>query len=325
MGARNNLAAIFIQSDRYENAITHYTELLKQHPDDIEANYNIGVAYMSLGELNKAQQHYQRVLVKDTNHVDALSNLGAVYLRLKQYDKAKNVFQTALKLQPNNTTVAYMLAAITNNKKFNTSPKDYVHNLFDNYALTYDKHLTQTLHYHVPDDLDKILIDITAGETVSWQVLELGCGTGLCGKVLRKFSKHLTGIDLSDKMLAIARLKKTYDKLIGEDFIVYFQADNKHYDLIVAADVLVYFGDLRAVFQACKAHLAPQGLFIFSVEKTDKPDFKLQDTARFAHAQHYINNLAKKVGLTVIACHELIGRIQDNEPLYMNMFVLHRI
>ena len=45
-------------------------------------------------------------------------------------------------------------------------------------------------------------------------VLDLGCGTGLAGAAFRPFCDWLVGVDLSPAMLAQARDKGLYDRLV---------------------------------------------------------------------------------------------------------------
>jgi predicted TPR repeat methyltransferase len=43
--------------------------------------------------------------------------------------------------------------------------------------------------------------------------LDAGCGTGLCGPLLRPYASELTGVDLSAGMLDRARPRQVYDHL----------------------------------------------------------------------------------------------------------------
>ena len=45
-------------------------------------------------------------------------------------------------------------------------------------------------------------------------VLDAGCGTGLCGVLVAPFARRLVGVDLSDGMLAHAGDKNIYHALI---------------------------------------------------------------------------------------------------------------
>src|SRR4029077_15569585 len=71
------------------------------------------------------------------------------------------------------------------------------------------------------------------------------------------------------------------------------------YDLILAADTLVYLGDLEAVFAAAQARLAPEGQFLFTVEKADGEGFELGPKRRWRHSEAYLRRLAQQAGFGV--------------------------
>src|SRR3989338_550714 len=162
-----------------------------------------------------------------------------------------------------------MLAALTQKNTVKQAPKEYVSHLFDQYAAFYDKHLTDALKYDVPQ---KILRALTLHCPTLLQekmlsIVDLGCGTGLCGTLFKSFAKSLIGIDLSKNMLSIAEEKYCYDQLIKEDIVIALSKFS-NVDLIIAADVLTYLGDLNQLFCNIKKSLHDNGMFIFTVEKT---------------------------------------------------------
>jgi predicted TPR repeat methyltransferase len=76
------------------------------------------------------------------------------------------------------------------------------------------------------------------------------------------------------------------------------------YDLIISCDVFVYLGDLQEVFSKAYDSLTKDGLFCFSTEllgEQASSPFLLQECARFAHKQSYIENLANQVGFVIVA------------------------
>ena len=83
----------------------------------------------------------------------------------------------------------------------------------------------------------------------SLDLLDLGCGTGLCGLHFQNWARSLTGIDLSPKMLAQARARGIYAELIHGDIITAPRQFINRFDLVVASDVLLLLGDLAELFQ----------------------------------------------------------------------------
>ena len=90
-------------------------------------------------------------------------------------------------------------------------------------------------------------------------VLDAGCGTGLCGALVAPFARRLTGVDLSDGMLAHAKDKNVYHALVKAELTEYLRANREAFDLIVSADTLVYFGDLTASSRRSRARCARTG------------------------------------------------------------------
>lgn len=85
-----------------------------------------------------------------------------------------------------------------------------------------------------------------------WNVLDMGCGIGLCGPLFRDVAAHLTGVDLSPRMVVKSREREVYDELRDRGFMEELETHRGKLDLILAADVFVYTGSLEAVFPACR-------------------------------------------------------------------------
>jgi predicted TPR repeat methyltransferase len=143
--------------------------------------------------------------------------------------------------------------------------------------------------------------DLALEASKSLDVLDAGCGTGLCGPLIAPYARRLTGVDLSEGMLAHARDKNVYDALVKAELTKYLRDNRKAFDLIVAADTLVYFGDLKSVLAAAARALRPKGLFVFTLEhavggKADV-DYRLELHGRYSHARAYVERILTVVGL----------------------------
>lgn len=103
-------------------------------------------------------------------------------------------------------------------------------------------------------------------------LLELGCGTGLHGELLKEYGlKNVVGIDLSEEMLKIASQRaKRFASEGGLKFLKgdvrTFRADTS-FDVVTSLfHVLSYQlsdDDLDATFKTAASHLDEGGLFIF--------------------------------------------------------------
>ncbi|MBV9558744.1 MAG: tetratricopeptide repeat protein, partial [Pseudolabrys sp.] len=95
-------------------------------------------------------------------------------------------------------------------------PVAYVRAVFDQYAPRFDQALTEGLGYRAP----ALLLDAVkaSGATMKFgAALDLGCGTGLSGAAFRPFCDWLAGVDVSGGMIAQARAKGLYDRLVEAD------------------------------------------------------------------------------------------------------------
>lgn len=83
-----------------------------------------------------------------------------------------------------------------------TAAPAYVKEVFDELAETFEEKLVTHLEYRVPwllvDALKKVkprVFSLSGGDEPSqWRVADVGCGTGLCGRLLRPFVTHVVGV-----------------------------------------------------------------------------------------------------------------------------------
>ena len=58
-------------------------------PQNTSILNNLGTAYKELGKIQESINYYEKVLELNSNHTNANYNLGLIYYQLKQLDKAK--------------------------------------------------------------------------------------------------------------------------------------------------------------------------------------------------------------------------------------------
>ncbi len=319
--AKNNLASTFMHHDRFENALSYYDELLKNEPNNLEYLYNSGVAQMALGHLQEANDLFLRVVKLNKQHFAAFNNLAAIALKSGDKTNAVLMLQKAIEVNPKDASSQFMLNALQGNTHQIACP-DYVKNLFNNYALYYEHHVQDVLKYDLPKQLLSMLYQFIPNQLK--QSLDLGCGTGLTGLVLKNFCNHLTGVDIAEKMLAQAREKNCYDQLVHAEVVDFLKRANTPYDLITAIDVFPYLGDLEALFQTIVKCLSTKGLFFFTTEISDQHDWLLQDTLRFCHHPGYIKRLIKQFNLHLLYANPIYARQQNHHNLQVMLYVLQK-
>jgi predicted TPR repeat methyltransferase len=250
------------------------------------------------GDWGAAAELFEQALERAPNWAAAWFALGEAQEKLGDLDAAARAFRETLVADPADAQGAMArLALIGRGETPRALPQAYVARLFDDYAPRFDKHLTDNLGYRAPALIAEALSAVAPGRRFV-SVLDLGCGTGLMGEALRGRADRLAGVDLSAAMIAKARERGLYDRLvIGDAVAMLGREPSGVFDLIVAADALVYTGDLVPLFAAVATALTADGLFAFSVETCEGDGFKLEPAMRFAHSRSYVETKAREVGL----------------------------
>jgi predicted TPR repeat methyltransferase len=229
-------------------------------------------------------------------------HLGRTLIKLEKREAAIAEFKAALDRNPGHDGARHYLAALGIGKVPERMAPDQVISLFDQYATHFDRHLVRDLEYAVPDALLRLVTPHLGECAPKPRVLDLGCGTGLCGVSFRSVAGTLTGADLSAAMIEKARERRIYDRLLVADVMQPLTEPGAAYDIIISGDVFVYIGELTAIFRASSRALSPTGLFAFSIEEHvgDEP-YVLNTTGRYTHSLDYLQALGTAHRLQLIS------------------------
>jgi len=85
-----NLGKTYIESARYQKAITHFNLLLETGNTDSEVYYNLAISYEKAGNLDKAKLNYEKAI--ETNYPE-----NEVYLKLANLLKKMGFFEESIK------------------------------------------------------------------------------------------------------------------------------------------------------------------------------------------------------------------------------------
>lgn len=272
-------------------------------------------------------------MAEDTGiDLDALAEAyeaGLAAERAGRRAEAIAAFERALALDPRDPGgVAIRLAVLGAGEAPAAAPPAYVATLFDQTAERFEEILVGGLGYDVPAMLEGLLDRAGAGRL--GRLLDLGCGTGLVAEHLAGRAAHLTGVDLSEEMVARAWDKGLYDALYVAEAVAFLEGwDEAPLDLIVAADVLPYLGDLDPLLAAVARCLAPGGLFAASTEALEgvAPDgrgWALGAKHRYAHAPGHLADRLAAHGMTLVEMTPIIVREEDGAGVPGHLLLARR-
>ncbi len=111
-------------------------------------------------------------------------------------------------------------------------------------------------------------IDRIAGGLAGRQVVDIGCGGGILAEAMALGGAHVTGVDLSEKALAVARLHQLESRaevdyrLVAAEALA--QASPASFDLVTCMEMLEHVPDPASTVAACAALVRPGGVVAFS-------------------------------------------------------------
>ena len=115
-----------------------------------------------------------------------------------------------------------MLAACSGRDVPARASDAFVEKTFDSFAASFDAKLA-SLGYRAPALVAEMLAHAGLDASRSLDVLDAGCGTGLCGPLVAPYARRLVGVDLSEAMLARARARDVYDELVKGELTAYLR------------------------------------------------------------------------------------------------------
>jgi predicted TPR repeat methyltransferase len=307
-----NLGAVRLKLGRAAEALPLLQEAVAHEPRNAEALGHCGTALAELGRPREALEYFDRALAVDPGRAAAWMFRGSVLRELGRGEDAADSYRRALACGGDAELLRYYLAGLEGAQAPSRPPRHYVQALFDGYAGGFDEHLLKTLRYEAP----RLLVERIAASAPHFEhALDMGCGTGLCGAVLRPLAQRLTGVDLSPAMLENARALGVYDALWESDVVDFLASAADRFDCVIAADVFIYVGALDDVFRRLAERMTPLGVFAFTVEESTAGEFVLRQSLRYAHSEQGIRRLAREHDFRIDAIERRAVREDQRQPI----------
>jgi predicted TPR repeat methyltransferase len=331
-----------------------------------EGWYNYGICLRDEGDVEGSIDALRVSLVREPGYSRSYEALATVLYQVGRTQEAADVYRDWATREPQSAKARHMVAAVSQRDVPARATDDYVRELFDGAARSFDANLGR-LNYRAPELVVASLIrearrargahgatsdgaasakvalpeaalpeaapaevapaEAAPAELASAEaapalslasVLDAGCGTGLCGPLLRSHCARLVGVDLSTQMIERAQARQCYDDLVVAELSAFMRSRLRCFDAIVSADTLVYFGALEEPLSAARDALLDDGVLVFTVESlpaTTSQDYRLEAHGRYAHGEQYLRNVLAASGFSVTGFDSTTLREESGEPV----------
>jgi Tfp pilus assembly protein PilF len=98
----DDVALLYLDQGRVENAVEHFRQSLSMKPSDASAHYNLATALTMAGSVDEALRSYQKALELRPDYALAHNNLGAILFQRGDLDQAGIHLREAVRLDPKN-------------------------------------------------------------------------------------------------------------------------------------------------------------------------------------------------------------------------------
>lgn len=315
--AHNNYGVVLNRLSRVEEAIEAFSKAIALMPDNAEFYKNLGNGFKKQGDFTKSIEAYRKVISLKPYKSENYEYLCVVLYLQGNVEEAISLVKEWLEFDPENPLALHRLYSYTGELDLPRAADEYIAKTFDSFADSFDMVLKR-LEYKAPFLVADALKEIHAKTGKALNVLDAGCGTGLCGPLMKPYAAKITGVDLSAKMMERAKERDCYDELHQAELTAFIDNYASDCDVIVSADTLVYFGDLQPVCQAAAKVLQTGGHFIFTVERTDDEvaaGYKIHPHGRFSHTAAYLNAVIESAGMQMVKLEENRLRFEAGEPV----------
>jgi predicted TPR repeat methyltransferase len=358
-GAWNNLGNVLIGLGRLDDAAAAFKSSLEL-AETPQGWSNLSRVFRRRDRFDLGEQACRRALAMDPDHGPSLHNLALALLGLDRHEEAVAAELRAMQVlplreqrrqvvcqllhiagktelmvtvlrawhaqDPAHPYPQHHLAACTGQDVPERASDAYVEKVFDNFAPSFDAKLAH-LGYRGPRIVADAVAAALPAPAARLSVADLGCGTGLCGPLVKPWARRLVGCDLSSAMLQLAARRAVYDELVKAELTAFLRAHPAAFDLVVSADTLIYFGELREVALAAHDALRADGLFVFTLEALapgEAGPYRLHDHGRYAHDGAQARQVFEAAGLQVEAPVRVEVRRENQVPVLGWLLVARR-
>ncbi|MDD9331101.1 MAG: methyltransferase domain-containing protein [Wolbachia sp.] len=282
--------------------------LLEKSKNLLNTNIEIGLYHFYKGNISDAKLRFWLISIFYSNLPVVWYNIGRCHFALGNTNQAYNYLTKTLRLDNNHEEASYYIKKMTNPLPIKELPKNLIKQYFDYTGEYFVEHWLIAKQYKGHELVCMIITKIFNDSTSKLNILDLGCGTGICGHFLKIHNvvSHIVGIDISNRMLNIARGcfikgKPVYNQLIHMEIIDFLKQEKSYqHDVIIFAEVLHYSYDFQLELELAKRFLSKNGVIVCLTRRKegDGIDF-INKGDYFRHSESYVQHVAKEINMQI--------------------------
>lgn len=327
-----NLACAQLESERFTEAVGSAREALRLRPGFAEALTLWAAGLAANGAVDAGAELLVQLSGPTISPAQRYLMLAMRLMNSRLFGPARRCLERVLDENSSEVLARHLLSALSGENP-DRPVEGYVRQLFDASAATFDRELVSKLGYGIPGEMVDALRSLRGAPPQPWDVLDLGCGTGLVGAEIAPYARKLAGIDLAPNMIAHARARNVYSDLQCADLVTVLahgETAEGCYDVVTAADVFIYVGKLDGVVPLIHRALRPGGLFAFSAESAESlpdahhPGYRLGVMGRYTHTADYLRRLADENEFDLALMRDTRIRSEHRRPVHGWLTVLRR-
>ncbi|MGL9725548.1 MAG: class I SAM-dependent DNA methyltransferase [Wolbachia sp.] len=294
--------------DKYNTLYKEIVMLLEKSKNLLNTNIEIGLYHFYKGNISDAKLRFWLISIFYSNLPTIWYNIGRCHFAVGNTNKAYNYLIKTLKLDSSHKEASYYIKKITNTSDIVELPENLIKQYFDYTGEYFVEHWLIAKQYRGHELIYMIITKVFNNPISELNILDLGCGTGICGHFLKinNIRSCITGVDISNRMLNIARGclikgKPVYNELIHMEIKEFLkQEKNQQYDVIIFAEVLHYLYAFQAELALAKGLTNKKGVIVCLVRRKEGKGIDFVNKGDyFRHSEDYIQHVVKETNMQI--------------------------
>ncbi|CCF77945.1 TPR repeat-containing methyltransferase [Wolbachia endosymbiont of Onchocerca ochengi] len=294
--------------NKYNTFHKETAALLKKSKNLLNTNIEIGLHHFYNGNISDAKLRFWLISVFCSNLPVVWYNIGRCHFAMGNTNKAYTYLTKTLKLDNNYEEASYYIKKMTNLAPITKLPKRLIKQYFDYTGKYFVEHWLIAKQYRGHELIHMVIVKTFNDLTSTLTILDLGCGTGICGHFFKihNIGNYIIGVDISNRMLNIARGcfikgKPVYNELIHMEMTDFLKQErNCLYDIIIFAEVLHYLHDFQVELELAKKSTSKKGVIICLVRRKEGEGIDFVNKGDyFRHSESYIQSVAKEINMQI--------------------------